>query len=471
MSKAFELFNQTLVIDDDFHLDIQLRRLIMDHAEDARKEFEEFYQKKLHSMRDLMENGEDIALEILKKHAIQCVDVIVSWEIYTLSATEILRKTTDSYFGREFNDLENWYISVLQHESDKDAYRTARRKNRSKWVGGGFGLNSAVYAATQAGALNLASGALHGTVNLIGKGFSTVGASITKESMFNNIETRKRLATALYMDVFGWIYIIESAIRENGHSIRTINNRDAKKAQSLFENLKRMNSKADLPQAFGVAYQIFATNPSEYKYYEYCIKTFPTQQQPLFSLANYCNINIRRLSEIVMEAIFDTMPRQTEAEVLELKSRLQVKQEEFGISSSATMQKVDNILHDLDIKARTFRNVLYDTREQRASAEADYKTLVLLCENLAVASIGECGRLRASIQSSSYDKKMKSEFLSQIDARINTQKLANAQKNYDTAFMDETTIKPQLSFVRWWKRIPTFITIVFLLRLYWNLRI
>lgn len=461
MAESFTLFNRTLEIEDDRLLDIQIRRFIMVLADNAQEAFKKFYKSKLHGMDDLIKNGESAAFEILRSQAQNCAEALTSLEIYDISASTIIENMTASYFEEEFQQLEDWYISLLNDEEQKDAYRKARRQNRSRWVSMGFGLNGAAYASTQAGVLNLASGAAHGAVNLVGKSFSLVGTSMSKSGMYNDPNTCKRLAQALYMDVYDWIYILESIIRRSDTSIDVITPSDEKAACNLFENLQSKNLSTE--QYYNIAFQLFETNPCEFEYYEYCVKRFPDQQKVLFSLADYCMIDTKRLAEPIFKSIFDSMPHNTEEETLAIKKCLDAKQEELGISSSPTVTKVEKLLHDFDIAARTFQNILFETREQRATAEKDYNELDILCQKIETSSINECRKMRATIQTGNYDKNIGNLFLRRIDVRVDFLRYMNAKEIYDALLEKEMKEKHLLAFVKHWRVFSTFVSVACLI--------
>lgn len=363
MSQMFTLFNQELVIEDDYLLDIHVRRLVMHFAETAQKDFENFYQKKLHGMDDLIKKGEECAFTIMESQAQKCAEILASLDIYNISASTILRKMHGSYFSAEFEQLVNWYSSVLDTDAQKDAYRKARRQNRSRWVGVGLGLNGTAYAATQAGVLNLASGAAHGAVNLVGKSFSAIGTSISKNGMFKDKNTRKRLAQALYMDIYEWIYILESIISQSGIEIEPIPQRDEQRAANLFENLKSKN--LDTKQYEQIAFQLFDTNPCEFEYYAYCIDKFPEQQKHLLALARYCHVDEDILADTILRKVYDSMPHSTEDQLHTLYQTLKEKQTALDISKSQIVDNVEKELEKLDLEARTFKKLVFETREEK----------------------------------------------------------------------------------------------------------
>lgn len=115
---------------------------------------------------------------------------------------------------------------------------------------------------------------------------------MSKGSMYK--EAADRLATAVYMDVYDWVYILERMISQSGLSIEPITMEDEQEATNLFTNLQ--NAHLDSTQQYNIAFQLFETNPCEREYYEHCLKQFPEQQKNLLSIAEYCLPDSHRFS-------------------------------------------------------------------------------------------------------------------------------------------------------------------------------
>lgn len=426
MSKAFELFNQTLVIDDDFYLDIQLHNAIKKCAEEAQKDFLERYHK-LGDLDRVIKKGTDIAHETLEKAASACVEFLIPFEIYSISSREILQRMNGSYFAEEFEQLEEWYISLLNDEAQKDAYRTARRKNRSKWHSAGFGLNSAMAGAAQAGVLNLASGAAHGAVNLVGKSFSAAGASMSKGSMYK--EASNRLASAIYMDVYDYVYILESLIARAGYEIVPLSVADEEKAVGLFTNLK--NARLNDSQRYQVAYELFETDPCEKEYFEYCLKVFPEQQKNLLKLAEYCIPDAGDLIDSVLNEIYRSMPHKTEEELLAVHQKLKETQNNLGITKSNLVSDIESTLAKMDLDARTFKNITFETRELKNAAEKEYKSLSDTCHPISKKSKEECLHLREIVERKAHIPEVRDLFLCEVEQQVKSIEYESAKKLHE----------------------------------------
>lgn len=445
MEKTFLLFNQELTIDETLLLAIYLRHKVMIAAKNAQKTFEEYYPK-FNSIEGLLKKGEDIAGEILAASAQSCVDALVGININFISANAILSNMRGSYFVEGLNELEKWYLSVLQSEADKDAYRTARRKNRSKWVGFGFGIQGALTGAAKAGALNMLSGAAHGTANMIGKSFSMLGTSMNKSQVFNSKDTCNKLAMALYMDIFDWIYFLQATVEREGFDIKKITQVDEEQAENYFQNLKRTSLSQS--QAYNVAFQMFKTNPAKWEYYKYCIMSFPEQQKNLLELAEYCAFDTQPLKERILKKIVDSMPHRSEEDTLKLYQTLKEKQAELAISSSEIIDNTERKLEKFDVDARTYRKMIFATREMRVEAERNYEKLSEISKKFDRKSKDECLQAIEAIKAESNIPVVEEYFLSDFKKQIKKIEKESEKAAYDTLLASYSERNPELAKFR-----------------------
>lgn len=442
MSRSFALFDNTLVIEDSRLLAIYLRRIVMILASNARKAFEEYYPQ-FSNIEGLLKEGEDMALSIFATSSKNCVDTLSELDIYSISAEDILENMKSSYYMEELKELEKWYLSVLQNEAEKDAYRTARRKNRSKWVGYGFGIQGAITSAAKAGTLNMLSGAAHGTVNLVGKSFSMMGASMNKSQMFHSKDTRNRLASALYLDIFDWIYSLQKLVQQEGLQIQEITLPDEKRANSFFQNLQ--NRSLSQLQAYDIAFQIFATNPVEQEYYEYCISSFPEQQKPLLELAEYCGIDTQHLIDGILKKIVASMPHKTEEDTIRLYQALKEKQAELAIPNSEIIDNTECRLEKFDVDARTYRKMIFATREMRNEAERNYEKLSEISKKFDKKSKDECLKAIEAIKAESNIPAIEEYFLSDFENQIKKIEKKDAENRYNMLYKKCAKDIPELS--------------------------
>lgn len=461
MAESFNLFDRELIIEDDFLLDIVLHGKINELAASASKMFEAHYHDKFHNIEDILSKGDETASSIFKKCADTYCDTLASMQIYSvmpfdiISHIEEMQFEEDSYFDEVMSDLTDWYYSSKREERQKDISRKARRKNRSKVVIKGRTLTGSIVGAATAGTINLASGAVHGTVNIIGKGFSSIGSSIEQATIFNDPNTCERFCTAIYMDVFDWIYLIENILIKDGIPLKKITIADEEKCENLFESLRHANLSQS--QAYDIAFQLCSINPSEFSYYDFCLQKFPEQQANLIKLARYCKVDLTSSIDNIFQTIFNTSQHKTEDNVKLIKENMRAKQEELGVTSSAAIEKVDNILQDFDVKARSFQSTTYETREQRQKAEADFNELTALCGKINKLNLESCIRLIEEISEKDYVPNISKTFLHRLELRKRKLERGKADSLYKTIFKQFET---ENSDLKKYKIIKKLISVV-----------
>ena len=91
---------------------------------------------------------------------------------------------------------------------------------------------------------------------------------------------------------------------------------------------------------------------------------------------------------------------------------------DIGIKDSQTIRKVEKMLVDFDIKARTFHNILFNTREIKNKAEKDFQELKIYCEKIDVWNEEECNNSKKWIYEQGYVLKIVDLFSAAIDKRI-----------------------------------------------------
>ena len=133
------------------------------------------------------------------------------------------------------NDVEvptvEKYIDIVEDVEAKNEMRTARRKGRGKYYGYG------AEGKTKAAMANAGMGALHATGNLIGSAFSSMGAAIKKNSLYNDPNTFNSLYGAFINDSSDVIYTIVEIMQKKNRKIIFITQKNADSARSQFNNI------------------------------------------------------------------------------------------------------------------------------------------------------------------------------------------------------------------------------------------
>ena len=151
-------------------------------------------------LEEMIMNIDSIVIKEMSDFADQIVVLLRNCDILEYDAEDFIQKSIMEY-GDELDELKDDIFQFLEEISENtaqlDAYRTARRKSRGRFVG---------YSAEgmiKAGAANLAIGALHGTFNLIGKGITAMGNSMKKSNKLSESEPKfKKIFNLLCIDMY-----------------------------------------------------------------------------------------------------------------------------------------------------------------------------------------------------------------------------------------------------------------------------
>jgi hypothetical protein len=151
-------------------------------------------------LEEMIMNIDSIVIKEMSDFADQIVVLLRNCDILEYDAEDFIQKSIMEY-GDELDELKDDIFQFLEEISENtaqlDAYRTARRKSRGRFIG---------YSAEgmiKAGAANLAIGTLHGTFNLIGKGITAMGNSMKKMNKLSESEPKfKKIFNLLCIDMY-----------------------------------------------------------------------------------------------------------------------------------------------------------------------------------------------------------------------------------------------------------------------------
>lgn len=137
----------------------------------------------------LYERADVIANEIRGLAIEQAMKALATHGLYEISEQHFFDRFMDPYdsWDLDFEPIVNAYEALVERTADLDAYRTARRQNRAKWVG----LNKS--GVHQADAKNVISNVGHGVFNLMAKGVTAISNAIKKDEIFKNPQTLARV--------------------------------------------------------------------------------------------------------------------------------------------------------------------------------------------------------------------------------------------------------------------------------------
>lgn len=136
-------------------------------------------------IKSLLENTYNSFYCYMKKAVETACDILGENEIYDIGKTRFVKEYIQEYldiYDDNYNQVVNEYFSILEDRDAMAAYRDAQKANRSRWVGGGFGIRGAIKGSIKASVLNAGFDFLHG-----------IGDSMNESA--DNEEMNKKLAS------------------------------------------------------------------------------------------------------------------------------------------------------------------------------------------------------------------------------------------------------------------------------------
>lgn len=256
----------------------------------AEKSTKDFSEKWFKDMDDLHERASTVVFNAVMPVVDVAISDLVARGIVDIDEKYFLENYLEFSWEKDFEEIDEQYTQIVLNAEELDAYRTARRQSRSRFVGGGFGLEGAINGMAKAGAANLAIGALHGTFNLGAKAITSAVNAVKKSQLFNAPATKTALVDAFYQQLFlVHTALIEAINDKKPNSISGwVDKEEALKATRLFENVKK--GRVSKQEAENMLPEILSLNPYDEAVYMYWMQDYGDDNNSLERTAEYFGI-------------------------------------------------------------------------------------------------------------------------------------------------------------------------------------
>lgn len=390
MNKVFKIANREIIFTQDDIDYIEIRKVF--HTEalrlgqkylklyDSYGNIEKFSEIGLEDGASIIVEAMDYAVDILIKNDISMYDIEYFQEKF---GERII-----SDWQNSFDEVNDQYLQIILNTEQLDNYRRSRRQNRSRWVGGGFGIRGALKGATKAGTLNLATGAVHGTINGIAKIGSSVVEAGKKGLLYSNKENKEILVAGIENSVF---YIHEVLTELLGVK-RKISVNDKKQANAIYNNLPKFN---EVTREENIV-KIFALDPYNYGVYKYILKTYGDKNKELSKLTTWLDFDVipdivESLSEEIWKGYKNSS---TKEELLILKEKILNFYSELGIDLELNKLKQQLDQLNLSIFKKQVKDLDLTTEEACINSKQQLKIYrdelkISLDENLYTKTLKE----------------------------------------------------------------------------------
>ena len=376
MSKQFILLEAQLCIDEDRVNYNTLRKQFVELSNQAELAFREMYIESNTSLEDVskkaFKQGDGCIQDVINK----TVTMLLEKGILDISVDLLYKQYKDteyySFWVEAFEEINSKYMEIVCDQQQLDQYRTQRRMNRARMVGGGFGVEGAVKGMATAGSINLAGGAVHGAFNLIGKGISSSIAAADKRAIFKDKNTLDTLANGVYNACYfiHYIYINTLEKRVADTKYRTVKQVEADKAENIFKNLQNPAFPED--KIVSTLIEILSLNPYESSYYGYIFKKYGDEKRELQEIADYfgANLNVHKVDELI--GYYNGLDVGNEEEAHKVKEQVLAYCDGINLTyNNVVVEHIDSEIVNYDRLFRTVNGIELATREEAVLAKEE----------------------------------------------------------------------------------------------------
>ena len=371
----------------------------------AEKYISEFY-KKYDGLDGFSKYGLAGGRKVIQEAVSETIQLCVDAKIYDIDEERFMKKYGQSYLSPwedAFEEINDKYMEIVLKAEDLDEYRAQRKASRARIIGGGFGFEGAMKGMMAAGAINIATGVVHGAFNLIGKGIDMIGNSMKKSSIYGSDDTRSQLYLGIWRSIFRMHFAICDIF-----GIPTLPNESKEKADILFKNIGRM-PKDEVPKNI---VDIINLYPYHIEAYKYWVENYGDSERQIQKIADNFGIDLEKVKNSLLEKEFSNLDLTTEESALEAKAKLQPAIIKYGILKSPLLKKIEDKLAAFDEKARTASSgVVYATREEANEASKEFERMFALIKELDLNTAQGIKRAISVIEQEDFSTSRKNEFI------------------------------------------------------------
>ncbi|MBE5871057.1 MAG: hypothetical protein E7294_07355 [Lachnospiraceae bacterium] len=309
-------------------------------------------------------------------------------KIYTVGKEEITsdlkKKGIIKFWQDEYADIKSEYDSIVSEANSEMEYRELRKNTRGRFTGGGFGVEGAIKGATQAGAMNLATGIAYSMFNSIGNSFTISDMNKKKNHLYDSICSR--LCEALYETLRNFYWPVMDYLKGvNTYSYPS--DADLKKARAIFQNIEAGRiPESDVKNA---VVDILLINPLDEDFYHWMLIKFGDEDCEIEKFAEAFQIDVKNdkislllqslrstLYKIQQEHEYDLDKSDLEQDLIDMKKRLPDAKKMLGIKEKLSIEEdIDKQISAVALETRYVDGVEFKTSKEANDARDDLQLL------------------------------------------------------------------------------------------------
>lgn len=366
------------VLNNVFHYEENEDRytVLRNDQEKMKEEVVDTYIKRFEQLGKLdrvMETYEQDAYALSKNVGKHLYSKLADYEIYNITEEKYLANYAGNIESAQkaVEPIMDKYLDITLDAEERDAYRTARRQNRGRVQGGGFGLEGAAKGMVVAGSINAATNVVHGTFNMIGKGIQTLEVSHKLSTIYKDSSTLNALLDGLCRVVndtyWEFISYVCQAKQDNKY-IYAVGNYD--EAEGYFTNAKKV---ADEEKRKALLVEALKAYRFDEEIYQYIIDQYGDRDGQVTLMAQHCveNWDVVGYKKEIVKKKFVAIEFTNEDKLRAAREPFIDFCAQYGVDAEKYVTSIDELLTLHDEYARTSDDIVYETRDEAAKAEAE----------------------------------------------------------------------------------------------------
>lgn len=347
----FTLFNQELVLPDSCIRANIIYRLKMAAVDKAKVDFYEWYKGCL-GINDVLKNYEEMVYDIILDNFYPLFSELEELEIYDVSKEMYFDRCIDyGAIDYAIEEIADRLEEIIDDKNAMKQYRAARKANRGRFVGGGFGISGAIKGSMKAGAMNATTGLAHGAVNTIGNIGSSIAASVKTTALFMSNDTKETLFDGVESVVMRLyerhMYLVNEHIR-GYYEWDFVWDR----AEALYKNALKIPEKREQ-----LLFEAVEQYPRE-DILHYIFLNYPSERKAVYQIGEELMYDFGKYVEEAFAKSYADVSKEDTDKVEEVKAYIINTMKDFGIVKSETLVQLNK-----DVLTRIIGGYLFSPEE------------------------------------------------------------------------------------------------------------
>ncbi|MEH6733543.1 MAG: TM2 domain-containing protein [Shewanella sp.] len=334
MELQFSVLGRELTFSKSRKEYINLRGEFAKLARSASAQFGETYND-YEGISQFIDKGMQDGLELISEALSIASNRLVELGDYSSTVESFYEEYFKPYseYEQKFDVISEEFMQIYLDDEELKNYRSERKGNRGRLIGGGFGVGGAVQGMAMAGAANMAVGAVHSVFNFVGNVISDSKKQKKLDELFNE-NTLELIQNAIHQDILNVHLALFNALADKGLVSKdgAVTNEDYKKSTSILQNVKKgvISDKEKIKTAL---FQSIQLNPFNEEAYHILMTDFPESQKEMNALAIFCMVSIEQTKMDVLNVYYNEVDMDSEESIKATIEKIEMHASEIGLDN------------------------------------------------------------------------------------------------------------------------------------------